>query len=103
MNSNYTARYFYIYRLSEVKALPETPKQLSFALTWGGMNSGEKEVSETPTVIVKDLSQLEPLATIVMPESSQLTVTTSKTAKFTITKEPATTTTGPRRRRPPSR
>lgn len=76
VNSNYTARYFYIYRLSEVKALPETPKQLSFALTWGGMNSGEKEVSETPTVAVKDLSQLEPLATIVMPESSPLTVGT---------------------------
>ncbi|WP_418426085.1 hypothetical protein [Alistipes sp.] len=76
MNKGYTARYFYIYRLSEIKALPETSRQLSFALTWGGMNSPDAEVTETPTILVKDLSQAEPLATITMTGKSPLTVGT---------------------------
>lgn len=77
VNSNYSTRYIHIYRLSEIKALPETARQLSFAIKRGGMNSGEDEVTETPTVVVKDLSQLEALATIVMPQNSPLTVGSS--------------------------
>ncbi len=73
-NSNYSTRYIYLYRLSEVKALPESSEQLSFSITWGGETGGPASVTEKPTVMVKNLSQLEPLATITLPQSSPLTV-----------------------------
>lgn len=76
-NSNYSTRYIYLYRLSEVKALPESSEQLSFSITWGGESGGAPSVTEKPTVMVKNLSQLEPLATITLPQNSPLTVGTS--------------------------
>lgn len=76
-NSNYSTRYIYLYRLSEVKALPESSEQLSFSITWGGETGGPASVTEKPTVMVKNLSQLEPLATITLPQNSPLTVGSS--------------------------
>lgn len=53
-------RYFYVYRLSEVKALEETLEELP-KITFGG-EEGDKEQSIVYKIMVKNLEHLSPLA-----------------------------------------
>lgn len=61
-------RYFLIYKLSEAKALPVTSVTLD-PITYGGGTSGESQRTETPTVLVHDLTKLTPMASFSITNS----------------------------------
>lgn len=61
-------QYIYVYRLSEVRALAPKTTQLSFSITTGAGNTSEPEETGKPTATVRDLSELRPVATIVLPK-----------------------------------
>ena len=61
-------QYIYVYRLSEVRALAPKTVQLSFSITTGAGNTSEPEESGKPTATVRDLSELTPVAMIVLPK-----------------------------------
>lgn len=63
--------HYYVYRLSEAKKLTAAEKKLSYNIVWGGESGGPKKVSETPVVMVKDLSELEPLHHFQGPSGKQ--------------------------------
>lgn len=58
-NSEGLKRYFYTYKLSEVKASPM--KEFKFEVRVGGEKSGEEEHTTTRKLLGHDLSKLEPL------------------------------------------
>ena len=61
-------RYFYIYKMSEVKNLPQTRTTLP-SVKFGGEESGVPEQTVAHTINVKDLSKLTPLAQFSVPPS----------------------------------
>ena len=61
-------QYIYVYRLSEVRALAPKTTQLSFSITTGAGNTSEPQETGKPTATVRDLSELTPVAMIVLPK-----------------------------------
>lgn len=62
-------RWFRIYRLSEIKALP-TSKVTLKSIRYGGATSSDPEVTQTPTVEVHDLNRLMPVGMFGVMENS---------------------------------
>lgn len=68
------ARYLYIYHLSDVMNIVPEYRELSFSITYGGGVTGDPSISGKPEVLVRDLSSIDPLYTIVLTATSPLTV-----------------------------
>ncbi len=66
----------YIYRLSEARSLPDTEIQLK--TTWKGETLSEPEETIVRTIICKDLTTLEPMATFVIPKPNRETADYTK-------------------------
>lgn len=63
-NAESETGYFKLFKLSEAKALPVTQLKLDRAITYGGQGSGYPEVTETPVINARNLSALNPVASI---------------------------------------